>query len=327
MISIARFNGSPIAGGGFFDMPADAYHADPCATPSLSSSLACTILAQTPRHARQEHPRLTVKPQDDATPQMDLGSVAHELLLGKGGGIAVLDFDNFRTKAAQQAREEAIAAHQTPILATQFAEAQKMVASVRAVMNETQDAEEAFDPDFGHSELVAIWQDIGGPMCRAMIDRVLFDELRSTATIYDLKTTSSGLSDRQIMAKIADGLDLRAAFYKRGIERLVPDMAGRVRFRWVFVETNEPFEARVIEMDAVTADLGDRKAAYAIEMWRRCLESDKWPGYPRKVERLTYPSWAEHSWLEREMIGDVAIGAVRNVQPVERKSSMIGTLA
>jgi hypothetical protein len=66
---------------------ADAYHADPAPAPSLSSSIAKTILHQTPRHAWFEHPRLNpnFEPKDDS--KFDLGSVAHELLLGKGAGF------------------------------------------------------------------------------------------------------------------------------------------------------------------------------------------------------------------------------------------------
>jgi hypothetical protein len=77
------------------------YHSDPAEQPSLSSSIAKTILSKTPRHAWLEHPRLNpaaaIVDEDD---KFNLGSVAHELILRKGGGFDICDFDNWQTRAA-----------------------------------------------------------------------------------------------------------------------------------------------------------------------------------------------------------------------------------
>jgi hypothetical protein len=146
---------------------------------------------------------------------------------------------------------------------------------------------------------VAIWRDALGPMCRARPDWLDLEG----AAIYDLKTTGTGLDDRSLNMNIASDdtmLDMRASFYLRGLERLVPEAAGRIVYRWIFVESKSPCEARVFEMDELTRSFGDRKAVYAINKWQRCLTENRWPGYPRKIEKPKYPAWAETAWLDRE---------------------------
>lgn len=277
------------------DIDAATYHADPFFDePTLSSGIAGKMLNETPKHARLAHPRLggQTKP---ATAEMDLGSVAHELLLGKGGGYVVSPFDEYRTKEAKAWRDETIAKGLTPIKEKYFNAAQQMAVSVRSVLQQIDG--EGMNTAFklGFPETVVIWRDIGGPLCRAMIDYWY------PPIAWDFKTTGNGLSDRTLRTWIASGLDLQAAFYLRGIETALPRLAGRVKWRWLFCETEHPFEARVIEMDAATRTFGDRKAALAIEKWRRCLAANDWPGYPREIGRIEYASWAENNIIAREM--------------------------
>jgi PDDEXK-like uncharacterized protein DUF3799 len=287
------------------DIDAARYHADEFFDePTLSSGIAGKLLNETPKHARQAHPRLGGLVAKKATREMDLGSVAHEIVLGKGGGYVVSPYDEFRTKEAKAWRDETIESGATPIKDKDFRAAEQMAKSLRAVLAETPDAEDAFM--MGRAEAVLLWRDIGGPICRAMLD--FWDQ----PFVYDLKTTGNGLSDRALRTWIASGLDLQAAFYMRGLETAIPHLAGRVKWRWCFLETEEPFEARVIEMDAATRTFGDRKAALAIEKWRRCLAANDWPGYAREIGRIEYAAWAENNIIAREMEDPDAV----NMRPV-----------
>ena len=71
------------------DITAADYHSDCCDEPSLSSSIAGLLIDQTPKHAWTAHPRLNPNFKPESSPAMNLGSVAHELLLGKGGGFEI----------------------------------------------------------------------------------------------------------------------------------------------------------------------------------------------------------------------------------------------
>src|ERR1035437_9708796 len=281
------------------DVPAADYHADPCATPSLSSSIAKVILAQTPKHAWMKHPRLNPKFTPESDDKFTMGSIVHELMLGRGAGIEVIDFDDFKTKAARSIRDDARAAGLTPILLHQYKEACAIAASALTILAKIRHAENFFSSK-AVSESVAVWMDIGGPLCRAMLDRFSPED---GGTIWDIKTTGAGLSDAALARSITtNGYDLSAAFYTRAARAVWGDLNANATFRWVFVETTAPCEVRVVMADPTTLALGDRKAACAIEIWRRCMAANEWAGYPRRIERIEYPAWAETQWLERELI-------------------------
>jgi PDDEXK-like domain of unknown function (DUF3799) len=276
---------------GFYELSAADYHADPCEVPSLSSSLAKVILNKTPLHAWLKHPRLNPNYVAKDEAKFDLGSVAHELILGVGGGFKVLDFADYRSKAAQEARKAALDDGATPILREQYERAAKMALSVQEQLCGVADFQA-----MEHREHVMIWRDIGGPICRAMVDA------HDASVIWDIKTTEAGLSDGEINRTIVNlGYDLSAAFYIRGMTALAPELAGRIKFLWCFVECEEPFGVRIVEASGETLAIGDKKAALAIEKWRKCMEFGAWPGYPRDIMRSSLPAWAENAWLEREL--------------------------
>jgi hypothetical protein len=289
-----------IGPGVYYDIAAADYHADPCEEPSLSSSIANLLLTKTPAHARIAHPKLNPDFARSTNAAMDLGSVAHEILLGKGAGFEISPFDDYRTKEARTWRDDVLARGLIPIKAGDHARAQQMAKAVHERVARTAEAAGVFW--LGRPETVIVWRD-NDTMCRAMIDWLYPD----FSQVYDLKTTGSGLGNRALQSKIASGLDVQAAFYLRGLEHVMPDHAGRFVLRWVFVEDEEPFESRIIELDATTRALGERKCSWAIETWKRCLWANDWPGYPRKIERLEYPAWAENAWLAREVAESEAV--------------------
>lgn len=293
-----RAPATEIAEPGLYDLTAAAYHADPCLIPSLNSGTAQRLCAETPRHAMAVHPRISPfeEDKDDSTEAMRVGSVVHELLLGKGGGMEIIDAADWRSKAAKEARAAAIEAGKTPILKEQFQRARLIADIAEQTISDTAGCENALTE--GASEVVGIWQEQNGAWCRFMMDRLMTD----LSVVYDLKTTGIDLSDHSLSRKISSGLDLQAAFYLRGLWTICPEMAERTKWRWVFVETSPPYEIRVIEADAETISFGMRKAAFAIDAWRRCMESGRWPGYPRTVERVEYAAWAGAAWLERELV-------------------------
>lgn len=67
------------------DISVEEYHADPCAAPSLSSTLAGLLLNRSPRHAWTAHPRLNPEHQSKDSKTFDIGRAAHRAVLGKGG--------------------------------------------------------------------------------------------------------------------------------------------------------------------------------------------------------------------------------------------------
>jgi PDDEXK-like uncharacterized protein DUF3799 len=279
------------------NVPASEYHADPCERPSLSASIAKILLAATPRHAWTAHPRLNPDFKPDNDSKFDLGTVAHEIILSRGGGFQVVDAADWTTKVAKAKRDRAREEGKTPILARQHGDAVKMSVAVGKrlmAIHETRFLQ-------GHSERVGVWQDIGGALCRMMIDFQGPTELE----LWDLKTTALPLDDDSLDRWIeSTGHDLQMGFYLRGAAHLWPELAGRFRWRWIIVEDHPPFEVRVKEPSPAMVEIADRKAALAIEKWRRCMEANDWPGYPPVVTYAEPTDWGLRKWERRELADD-----------------------
>ena len=259
------------------------------------------MIDKTPRHAWIAHPRLNPAFEPQADSKFDRGTVAHELILGRGNGYAVVDAPDWRTKMAQTARDSAREEGKTPILRLQLDEAVVMAEVVRARLEE-------HGIDLGavaeRAERVMLWEDRGGALCRSMLDLHGPDDV----SIFDVKTTGNPLSDESLERLIQNlGYDLSAGFYVRGLTHLMPQHAGRFRFYWIFVEDHEPFEIRIKEAGGELLDLGDRKSALAIEKWRRCVEANSWPGYAREVTRASAPPYAMTQWMLREEVDQDAV--------------------
>lgn len=288
---------APLGPGLHLDVPAERYHADPCAEPSLSSSIAHTLVIETPRHAWFSHPRLNPAFEaSEPNAAMAIGKVAHEMILGRGGGIVVVEADDWRTNKAKDARTAAESTGKTAVLRKTMAEAERIREAVLLCIRETPEAVDFYHAD-AHSEVVGIWRDIGGPMCRIMVDR-----LSPEGVVYDLKITARGLDDVALGRALEDGYACRGAFYIRGLERIDPAMAGRFRYRWIFAESTAPYAVRIVEADARTLALGDRQAALGIATWQRCLTTNTWPGWPRRVAQIGMGTWADARIAGREAV-------------------------
>ena len=295
-LHIIDFDGTRTDEPGFYRMSAEQYHADPCATPSLSSSIAKVLLGKTPRHAFVTHPRLAPQEKrDEPNAGMRLGTAIHKLAIGAGGRLHVIDAPDFKTKAAQEARAHAYAIHRTPVLVKEFDEADKIAEKVMEGVQRVSGAADMLRG--GEPELVAIWREANGAMCRAMFDHFRLDG--DKALIDDLKTSGDDIGPGDIGRKIANmSYDVSAAFYERGVKALIPD--AKPLFRFLFVETDTPYEVLVTTLDGAASAIGHRKVRAAIHVWRNCQLADKWPGFPRSIVRAELPAWNMTSWELRE---------------------------
>ena len=92
------------------DIAAAAYHADPAPEPSLSSSVARILVERSPRHAWWAHPRLNPDfAPDRGSDAAAVGSAVHAVALeGEWDRIAFIEAPDWRTKAAKEARSNAL---------------------------------------------------------------------------------------------------------------------------------------------------------------------------------------------------------------------------
>ena len=279
--------------GIYRDVSEEYYRSDPCPIPSLTQSLAKIIIERSPQHAWTASAALNYDWLPDDDTKFDLGNAAHRLVLGRGKDFHELDFDSWSTKAAKEARKAAASIGKIGILSEQFYRAGQMAERMRTQLNSHEDRD-AFTN--GCAEVMIAWQE-DGIWFRSLIDW-LHDDLR---TIDDFKSTGMSVAPHLLGIRAeAGGWDVQAAFILRGLDVLDPEGAGRRRFRFIAQETDEPFALNVVHMSEHWIEMGRRKVNTAATIWRQCIQSDKWPGYPRRAIVPEYPVFKETRWLERE---------------------------
>lgn len=289
----------PMSVGIYEGMAAATYHADPCPEPSLSSSIAKILCLNSALHAQYDHPRLNPAAVHEESESFDIGTASHALLLeGTDAGVVVIDAKDWRTNAAKEARELAYLAGKVPLLARHWSAVQAMVEAARLqLVHQTDDGAGMFTK--GRPELTLIWQDDGDVWCRARLDWLRpKGRLVGIAQIDDYKSTAGTANpDTWTRTMFGAGFDLQAAWYCRGLKRLTDQDA---IFRFAVQETYPPYALSVISLGPDAMMLAEKKCLYALEQWQRCLEKNKWPGYPRRTCYATLPPAHEAWWLDRE---------------------------
>jgi hypothetical protein len=122
---------------GIHTMDAAAYHDDPCERPSLSASLCKILISQSPAHAKAAHPRLNPDYKRTDDDKFSVGTCAHSLLLEGEAGVAVVPYDDWRTNAAKELRDEARQYGRVPLLARDWDQVQAMCAATRVSLSFT----------------------------------------------------------------------------------------------------------------------------------------------------------------------------------------------
>lgn len=272
---------------GAYPISAEMYHADPCPQPSLSRTAIKDLVTRSPAHAWVNHPRLNPNHEPQQSGRFDLGHAFEDVLLRGGTNLAVVAFDDWRTTAAKQQRDEAHAANKTPVLAKDADRVVSMVAACRQQL-------EHHDPaivgslvyGLGVSEEALIWQE-DGAWCRALLDwrpndNRVFIDVKTTST----KATADGWG-RSVFWDT--GCDIQAAWYLRAIRKVLD--VEDATFAFLVVEVDPPHAMSVMIPDRSTLHIGEAKVERGLELWRWCMKHDRWPAYPREAQLISPSPW------------------------------------
>jgi hypothetical protein len=296
---------------GFWVIDESDYHSDPAPEPSLSNSVGQILLDECPRKAWFNHPRLNpnFRPQEATTPER--GTVAHTLLLGRGAAFSVIEADDYRTKAAQMERDALRAAGRVPILHKHHEVASAMAIAARKQLKDIEGGEFAFNPEWGDLELCALSRDPVGCWTRSLID-FYGAKIPSGVVCWDYKTTAANVNPTALGAKMDDGWAFQAAFQERVIVTLKPELAGRIKFKFLVQENVEPYLCSVVEPTSAARTIAHKKVAAAVAIWKACLERGAWPGYARTATAIGGAAWKEAAWLSRELDDELVQLAARD---------------
>jgi len=244
--------------------------------------MAKILLTKSPRHAWLQHPRLNPAYATTDAARFDIGTAAHALLLEGIDSMGIVDADDWRTKAAKEARDEHRAAGRTPILAGQYADIQAMRDVAIKAIAECGDLSGLTLAD-GKPEQTICWQDEDTHM-RARLDW-LSDDAR---IILDYKTTDIASPTAWMRAIASNGYDIQNAFYQRAVRA---DLEVDAKMVFMVQETSAPFECYFVGLTPSWLEIGKQKVEQAISMWRECMARDLWPGYERRIMWAEPPAW------------------------------------
>lgn len=281
---------------GVYDIPDTAYHADPVPGGSLSSTGARKLLAPScPAKYRWEHDHAD---EVASNSNFDFGHAAHLHVLGAGPQLAVVDADNWRTKAAQEQQKEARAAGAVPVLAAEYATVQAMAAALR----QHPIAGPLFAPGTGWPETTLVWRDDPtGIMRRARLDWLPKHRPGQRLIVPDYKTCHTADLDGLSKAVAQFGYHQQAAWYLDGIRALGLDGGEGAAFLFVAQEKTAPYIVTVLELDETALRVGQIRNRRALQVYAHCTEHNTWPAYHDGIALVGLPPWAVHQEGEDQL--------------------------
>lgn len=271
---------------GVYDIAEDAYHRDPVKGGSLSASGAKLLMECPEKFAwRQQHGSVH-------RDYFDFGKAAHALVLGAGAPIAVLEFDDYRTKDAKAARDEAYVRGETPVLASVWSTVTAMADKIR----KHPIASALLNPERGRSEQTVVWHD--RIWRRALVDFLPHLDHDGRLIVTDYKTCADASADAFSRNAASYGYHQQDAWYLDGVRAV----SGRDDVAFVFIaqEKEAPYVVNVIELTDSYRRIGAWRNEIAVDRYMRGMATGYWPAYSDEVERVSAPRWAEIQHEEQQ---------------------------
>lgn len=252
------------------------------AMPAIGSGTLHTLITKSPYHAWFGSYLNPIRPREESE-TMDAGTIAHSLLLeGDESKLAIIQADDWRTKAAKELRDIAYAAGQIPILERKLPPIREMVKVAKAYV---ESSEIAGIFGRGQPEVVGTWKE-GDALMRLRADFLADDH----SIILDYKSTATNAEPNAVIRHLlGSGYDIQNALYCRGLEAITGKLP---RFLNLFQENEPPFACSLIGLAPSLLDLADRKVQTAINHWKACLKAGEWPCYPTRIAWAEAPAWA-----------------------------------
>ncbi|WP_405375912.1 MULTISPECIES: PD-(D/E)XK nuclease-like domain-containing protein [unclassified Microbacterium] len=255
-----------------------AYHSDE----ALSSTQVKWLLDCPARYRYNlDHPQ-------PHKPAFDLGSAVHAKVLGTGWGIEELNFDDYRSKDAREARDAAYAAGLIPMLTKELVTVREMAESVLS----NPDAAKILEGGSSEVSVFATDPETGIDM------RCRFDRLRDDhAWAADLKTMAGHATVAGFSKAVADyKYDVSHAHYLDTFELVTGE---RPPMLFIAVEKEPPFFAAVFRLSNDEIEMGLVEARAARAKLRACREVDLWPGRGSGIQITQAPMRRIYDFTDR----------------------------
>ncbi len=248
--------------------------------PHLSPHIAHVLISKSALHAHNRHSQLGNNYREPSD-EMDRGIILEAMVFGTTKDrIVKLNYDDFKTVAAREARDRAHAERKVPVLEAKYRAFEEVAQAVSQQLAE-------FGLLFpGESQKTFTWERDGVP-CKGILDHWVPE----SGLIMDLKCVRDASTSKCQRNFVDYGYDIQAAAYEEGAAANHPELAGRIKKLWMFCEVEKPYAINIIEPSGTMAELGKRKWARAVRQWGECLRTGVYPGYSKTVVRVEALPW------------------------------------
>ena len=214
------------------------------------------------------------QPPKDA---FDFGHVVHALVLGVGLDIHVHDHESLRTKAAKEDVQAARDAGKVPISRADYERAKAAADAVRshplaARLLSNGAPEQSM---YAQDKETGVWM-------RGRADWI------TGGIICDLKTAKKPNPDEWRRQAASFDYALQAAWYQTIYQAITGEAP---TFFHIVVGVDAPHLVYVAELDFDFQYVGKAHMRRALDLYKQCLDSGEWPGYPQTLLRLGPPLW------------------------------------
>lgn len=231
----------------------------------------------------RDHPE-----EDEPSKDFDIGRAVHDLVLRGVDQVVVIHRDDYRTKDASSLRDAAWAAGKTPLLVKQWQRVQDMAEALwsnplaSALLRG------------GRPEQALFWRDEDhGIYRRALLD-FLPDRPAADMHGVDYKSAKSAHPTDVEKAIWSYRYMCQGAWYLDGIRALGLADAEHTPFFFIVQEKVPPYVVTVAQLEPDALRAGRQLNRQAIDLYRRCLAANRWPGYCDDVVMVGLPSYAEY---------------------------------
>jgi len=200
---------------------------------------------------------------------MEKGTLVDQLVFG-GSNFHVIDAADYRTKAAQQARDAAREQGMVPVLADEFEPARRLAGAIKSRL-----MMEGIDLEKCHKQETLQWTSAEGVECEGTPDLIM------GATTVDLKCGHTANPDKLEQHLYDMGWHIQAAAYQEAVSlHYHPDAPGQGRHYLVCAETKSGADCITIApLSPAYIELGMRAWRRAQHIWVKCWETNEWPEY------------------------------------------------
>lgn len=146
---------------------------------------------------------------------------------------------------------------------------------------------------------VSVFDEITGVRRRGRFD-YLPDE---GGIAVDLKTTLDASPGGFARSAAKYGYHIQRGHYLN----ILKNLGREVDMLFVTVEKDAPYLVAVHRLTDEFADMGETEALEAVDVYRRCVETGEWPGYPEEINYLAPPMFAVYDYQDKYESGEITL--------------------